>query len=241
MQIKYLSFIALLGTLLCLGCNTAPLREVPSQPATTQTDESLYTIEVDQSSEQGFVATLPDGEVFNDMASFQDSMPDIVQWAQSNGMQVQFHFGDNIARQLDDVFQSENLSEDSSLGQVTDPLAVSVGDYTLSASGGYHGFLACIQTDASYYAVRLNYGSNRAGNFRQIFDIHFVKYYQGGRTCLAIYESVSGWSQCACEPPSLRRIRDGIYTVAISVGVGSMLASIFADAAAAVVLAAVGA
>ncbi len=222
-----------------IGCATPP-----GETSAQDQEEQAFVVSVDLTGRAEFLATLPDGTQLGADA-YADRMPGILAAEKAAGHQVTVSFGENISTALlaaDSMTSlttkpSETTASDTeTYGTVSEPMVIWQGaGFTLTDGFGIRFLYGCISQTVPYYAIRLNYGSNKNSNFAQIFDAHFAKYWKPPLKCYGVYESASWRSLCFCTPnptpPNPQAIKDELKQGMTLVGVGAAAAWAVAEAA----------
>lgn len=206
------------------ACETTPPIDPDNESAVQQL---VYTINIDQDKSGQFVATLPDGTVFIDQATYEQAMPAIATKVMQDGYRIEIAFGENIASELDNTFglAQHGQSIQDTEGIVRSELNVGWG-YNVTIGAGYKYVSGCVKSNAYRVAVRLNHYSN------QVFDLHLATYTKNGYPCFGAYESVYAYiNWCTCSPVSYNQVKDAIYKAAIAAGISTTIAAAIATAA----------
>ncbi len=189
-----------------------------------------YLINVDMTNSGDFSAVLPDGTFYNDMESFNENMEPTYEQLADEGTDIQFEFGDNIQEQLDidlvnfipsHTDDSSDCNSKDGLQTIVSPLYIG-GGYNLTTSFGWKYIAGCIKRNVYRLAIHLNKYSY------QVFDLHAAFYRESGKVCFGLYESVSGWKSCNCNP-TYSQIKGWVVEVAIVAGVSVGVATIIAN------------
>ena len=211
---------------LVAGCFTP--ENTASDPA-----KQTFSILIDSDSPTGFKVTLPDGTVFTDPELYSQELPGLLSILNVDHLPVTFAITESIANDLDSSFGNSpddepTIADENGIGQVNQALdgGGSLGfgyyfSYSVNASKYIGG---CV----SNYAMPG--GAARLRNSTSLlWDVHFGRYVKNGHYCLGLYESVSRWTRCTCLPTTTD-MANGLYDVAIMVGVGSAAAWAIAQA-----------
>lgn len=186
---------------------------------------AYYDVVIDRSGPTGFEARVP-WTSFDDPELFGLQIPSLQALAGRLGLQLRFVAGNSMAEDLADSFGDVGVSTadleapppDEGVGLAREELRIplrdgyyfSMDDYPVLASVG-----GCIARRTQKMSFRLNRYSD------QVFDIHVAAWRDpsSGRICVGVYESVSGWSVCLCDPS--RDVTLLMHEAMVAVGVAA--------------------
>lgn len=181
-------------------------------------DHQTWTIAVSTSSDS-FKAVLPDGRVFYDSASYHAEIPGIVQQMSRQGYVVQVTDQDQSGSVSSPLTSSDFSSQQSALVLYRDSQVVISADFkTAQLNGCFNG------RTLQHLSVRMN--TNVKGNGQQIYDYHYAVWYENGRKCGGLYESVKQvinycscndetWAQRITQEMKIRLYAAGIASFAV--------------------------